>query len=96
MERSPASQPGPQERDRPTDAELDWHVLTRLKNLGIDLSVLPYDDEDAPMDQKRVLAMARRFLRGTIQALNDFELDPQEHPPVLYPAPGTAWTREEG
>ncbi len=69
-----------------TDQELDRYVVTRLRLLGIDLSVLPEDDPEAPADQLRVLRSARSFLRNTVPALSNFELDPQVFPPVSYPA----------
>ncbi len=69
-----------------SDEELDAYVLTRLKLLGVDLSVLPEDDESAPADQKRILESARRFLRSTPPAIAGFYMDPQEVPPELYPA----------
>lgn len=69
-----------------TDDELDAYVLTRLRLLGVDLSVLPVDDEDAPADQRRILASARRFLRGTPGVIAGFAMDVQDVPPVAYPA----------
>lgn len=69
-----------------TDAELDAAILARLELLGVDLSVLPADDPDAPADRRRILASARRFLRSTPGAIADFAMDPQDVPPVMYPA----------
>lgn len=69
-----------------SDAELDAYILTRLALAGIDLSVLPDDDREAPADRRRILAGARRFLRSTPAAIADFVMDPQEVAPVLYPA----------
>jgi hypothetical protein len=69
-----------------SDEELDTHILTRLRLLGVDLSVLPEDDREAPADRRRILASARRFLRSTPSAIADFAMDPQEVPPVMYPA----------
>lgn len=69
-----------------TDAELDALIRTRLKLIGVDLSVLPEDDGRAPADQRRILASARRFLRSAVPALSGFELDPQTAPPEFYPA----------
>jgi len=69
-----------------TDEELDSYVLTRLRAAGVDLGVLPDDDPDAPADQRRTLAGARRFLRSTPPAILDFELDVQRVAPTLYPA----------
>jgi hypothetical protein len=69
-----------------SDAELDAAILARLELLGVDLSVLPEDDRDAPADRSRILASARRFLRSTPQAIADFAMDPQDVSPVMYPA----------
>jgi hypothetical protein len=69
-----------------TDEELDRFVETRLRIIGVDLSVLPEDDPDAPADRVRVLRSARGFLRQTVPALSAFDLDPQTFPPVSYPA----------
>lgn len=69
-----------------SDAELDAYILTRLALAGVDLSVLPEDDREAPADRRRILAGARRFLRSTPAAIADFAMDPQEVAPVLYPA----------
>lgn len=77
-----------------TDAELDAYVLTRLRQVGVDLGVLPEDDPDAPADRRRILAGARRFLRNTPPAILDFEPDVQRVPPALYPA--TASVAVEG
>jgi len=79
-----------------SDQELDAYVFTRLRMAGVDLEVLPVDDADAPADQKRILASARRFLRSTPPALLDFEMDVQAVPPVLYPSADLARRREEG
>jgi len=68
-----------------TDEELDAYILTHLRILGVDLSVLPEDDRSAPADQRRILSSARRFLRTTPRAIADFPLDPQEVPPAMYP-----------
>ena len=70
----------------PTDAELDAWILARLESAGVDLSVLPEDDPDAPADRRRILASARRFLRTTPPALLALEMDVQDVPPVMYPA----------
>jgi hypothetical protein len=69
-----------------TDEELDVYVQTRLRIIGVDLSVLPENDPDAPADRVRILRSARGFLRGTVPELSAFELDPQVFPPVSYPA----------
>lgn len=69
-----------------TDQELDAFILTRLRSLGVDLSVLPEDDADAPADRKRILQGARRFLRSTPAAIMAFEPDPQAVAPSMYPA----------
>ena len=73
---------GPQEL---SDGELDTHIRARLRLLGVDLSVLPEDDPEAPADQRRILASARRFLRTTPGAIAAFRMDPQAVPPEMYP-----------
>jgi hypothetical protein len=70
----------------PTDAELDVFILTRLKILGIDISVLPVEDANAPADQRRILASARGMLKNTVPAVSNYSIDVQDYPPVLYPA----------
>ena len=77
----------------PTDAELDTYIRTRYALLGVDISVLPMSDEDAPMDQERLLEHGRSILRQDVVAA-DFEIDPQFGLPVQHPAPFTAWTDE--
>ncbi len=76
-----------------TDEQLDAYIGARLTMLGVDLSVLPEDDEDAPADQRRIMASARRFLRSTPGAIADFELDALGPPPVMYPSEVSAWNR---
>ena len=76
-----------------TDAQLDAYIRTRLELAGVDLSVLPDDDEDAPADQRRIMASARRFLRSTPGAIADFEFDPMGPAPAIYPAEVSAWNR---
>ncbi len=78
----------------PTDAELDAWIQARLQLIGIDLTQLPLNDPAAPADQTRVLASLRSFLRTTPPVISAYSPDVQEHPPVLYPAPLTAWTKE--
>ncbi len=69
-----------------SDEQLDAYIRTRLRALGVDLSVLPEEDDDAPADRARILRSARRFLRETLPVIADFEMDAQEVPPVMYPA----------
>lgn len=69
-----------------TDEELDAYIRTRLKQAGVDISVLPEDDPDAPADQRSILEGARRFLRSTPPAILGFEPDIQLVAPVMYPA----------
>lgn len=78
-----------------SDDELDDFIRTRLSMLGVDLSVLPEDDEDAPADQKRILESAREFLRETPPAIVDFEMDRQEVSPEMYPAELFGRTEED-
>lgn len=89
QERAPAPPPSP------TDEELDRYILTRYALLGIDVSVLPESDPDAPMDRERLLRNARMILRQDVVAA-DFEIDPQFNLPTAFPAPSTAWTEEGG
>ena len=79
----------------PTDEELNAYILTRYALLGIDISVLPRADSEAPMDQERLLANGRSILRQDVVAA-DFEIDPQFNLPVPHPAPFVAWTEEDG
>jgi len=79
-----------------TDEALDAYVLTRLKLAGVDLSVLPLDDADAPADQQRILSSARRFLRSTPAAILAFEMDVQAVPPVMYPSAASVNAGQEG
>jgi len=69
-----------------SDEELDAFILTRLKSLGVDLSVLPEDDPEAPADRRRILMGARGFLRSTPPAIMAFEPDVQAVAPSMYPA----------
>ena len=78
----------------PSDAQLNEYIRTRYALLGIDISVLPVSDEDAPMDQERLLANGRQILRQEVTAA-DFEIDPQFNLPMPFPAPFVAWTAEE-
>lgn len=85
---TPAVPPPP-----PTDEELDRYIRTRYALLGIDISVLPASDAEAPMDQERLLEHGRSVLRQDAAAA-DVVIDPQFHLPVPHPAPFTAWTAE--
>ena len=84
----------PARPDPPTDEELNVYIRTRYALLEIDISVLPESDEDAPMDQERLLENARSILRQDLTAA-DLDIDPQFHLPVPHPAPFLAWTEEE-
>lgn len=90
---APSRAAPPQDAPEPTDAELDQFVLLRLRSLGVDLSVLPEDDPDAPADQRRILRSARRFLRSTPPDILAFEMDPQAVAPAMYPAETARRTR---
>ena len=79
----------------PTDEELNVYIRTRYILLGVDISVLPESDPDAPMDQERLLANGRSILRQDVIAA-DFEIDPQFNLPVAHPAPFVAWMEEVG
>ena len=79
----------------PSDEELDVYIRTRYALLGVDISVLPESDPDAPMDRERLLANGRSILRDGVVAA-EFQIDPQFHLPVAHPAPFVAWTEEAG
>ena len=53
-----------------TDEELDRYILTRLALIGVDLSVLPEEDESAPVDLTRVSSIGE-------------EIPPRGHPSHL-------------
>jgi hypothetical protein len=76
----------------PTDAELNAHIRARLQLIGIDLNQLPVSDPSAPADQTRVLNSLRNFLRGTPPGISAYSPSVQDHPPVVYTAPFSAWT----
>jgi len=78
----------------PTDAELNALIDARLRLIGVDLGQLPVSDPSAPADQTRVMSSLRSFLRSTPRAISDYSPSVQDHPPVVYPAPFTAWTAE--
>ena len=77
----------------PTDEQLDTYIRTRYALLGIDISVLPTSDSEAPMDQDRLLENARTILRQDAEVAA-FQIDPQFNLPMPFPAPFTAWTKE--
>ena len=77
----------------PSDEELNVYIRTRYQLLGVDISVLPDSDPDAPMDQERLLENGRSILRQEVVAA-DFDIDPQFNLPVPRPAPFVAWTEE--
>lgn len=96
MESATDGRPGAGAVQELTDEELDAYILTRLKAIGVDLSVLPEDDPDAPADRARILRSARRFLRSTPPAIRALEMDPQEVPPIMYPAASSAAPGTDG
>jgi hypothetical protein len=75
----------------PTDAELDAYILFRFAMLGIDISVLPVEDDNAQVDQVSVLESCRSTLRQSLQLLQ-YELDVQKHIATYYASPQSAWT----
>ncbi|HEV7734104.1 MAG TPA: hypothetical protein VGR62_18175 [Candidatus Binatia bacterium] len=75
----------------PTDAELDAYILLRFGMLGIDISVLPFNDPSAQVDQMSVLSGCRSTLRQSLQLL-EYELDVQTHIAAYYASPQSAWT----
>lgn len=83
---SDGSSGGRQDAPDVSDERLDAWILARLETAGVDLSVLPVDDPDAPADRKRIMESARRFLRTTPPAILGYSMDPQAIPPAMYPA----------
>ncbi|MGD2069484.1 MAG: hypothetical protein PVI57_12475 [Gemmatimonadota bacterium] len=79
-----------------SDERLDAWILARLETVGVDLSVLPEDDPDAPADRKRIMESARRFLRTTPPAILGYPMDVQAVPPAMYPAELTGRTSVGG
>jgi hypothetical protein len=79
----------------PTDEELDMFIRTRLALIGVDLSVLPVSDQDAPADQARVLSSTRGVLRNSVTVISDYNPDVQTFIPALYPAPFSEWAQED-
>lgn len=90
VDASPLVPPGPRTRSTSardlTDEELDRYILARLQMAGVSLDPLPVRDPSAPADRERILASGRSLLRGGGAALSALELDPQDWPPLLYPA----------
>jgi hypothetical protein len=78
------------------DDALDAWVLARLAMAGVDLSVLPDDDPQAPADRVRILRSARNFLRTTLPALESVTLDPLQHPPLPSPSAYEAMSEDRG
>ena len=77
----------------PNDDDLNTYIHIRYALLGIDISVLPESDTEAPMDQERLLANARSILRQDAEVAG-FEIEPQFNLPMPFPAPFSAWTEE--
>jgi hypothetical protein len=75
----------------PTDDELNAFILFRFAMLGIDISVLPFDDPDAQVDQVTVLEGCRDTIRQALTLL-EYDLDAQSHIATYYAAPQSAWT----
>jgi hypothetical protein len=75
----------------PTDDELDQYILFRFGMLGVDISVLPYDDPDALVTQLDVLEGCRGVIRNALTVL-EFPLDPQYTIATYYASPQSAWT----
>ncbi|GAA2112932.1 hypothetical protein [Actinomadura alba] len=75
----------------PTEAEIDVYITTRLRMLGVDLSVLPADAPSAPIDQARAMAACRGAL-ADVAPVTRYELDAQRYAPLVYPAPQSEWS----
>lgn len=68
------------------EADLDRWILLRLEMAGVELSLLPEEAPEAPVDRRRVLAAARAFLGRTPPALRSLPFAESGPVPLLYPA----------
>jgi hypothetical protein len=78
----------------PTDAELDAYILLYLGMVGIDISVLPADDDAALVDRAAVLSACRQRLRQNFEVL-DLDLDVQYNLATYYATPQWFWTHPD-
>jgi hypothetical protein len=79
----------------PTEEEITAYITTRLRMIGVDLSVLPENDPSAPVDQRRAIASCRSAL-SDVAPVTAYTLDAQRYAPILYPAPHSEWTGFSG
>jgi hypothetical protein len=85
----------------PTDDELDAWIRARLRFVGVDLDQLPETEDPVTGAPSRTQALEsiRDFLRESVLPVTGWQPEPdpalqqQTVPPVIYPAPYTAWTR---
>jgi hypothetical protein len=88
----------------PTDHQLNAWIRARLRLIGVDLDQLPETEDPVTGSPTRAEALEslREFLREIVPAVSGWKpdddpaLQQQVMPPVIYPAPHTAWTRSDG
>ncbi|WP_205696550.1 hypothetical protein [Conexibacter sp. SYSU D00693] len=88
----------------PTDDELRQLVRTQLRQYGVDISVLhatgPSDPATGLPSQASLVDGVVNLIKGSVTTIAGFRAGPgyrqdvQEHPPVEYPAPFSAWTEQ--
>jgi hypothetical protein len=91
----------------PTPDELRALVSAQLRQYGIDISVLPEGGPGLPSSdpttgvptQYALISSCVSLITGSVTFIVGYKVDAgykqnvQEHPPVLYPAPFSEWTR---
>jgi hypothetical protein len=91
----------------PTTDELRALVATQLRQYGIDISVLPPGGPGLPSSdpvtgvptQYSLIGSCVSVITGSVTFIAGYKVDAgykqnvQDDPPVLYPAPFSAWTR---
>jgi len=90
----------------PTTDELRALVATQLRQYGVDISVLPPGGPGQPTSdpatgsptQYALITSVVATITGSVSYVAGYKVDDgykqnvQENPPVLYPAPLSAWT----
>jgi hypothetical protein len=91
----------------PTNDELRALVSAQLRQYGVDISVLPEGGPGLPSSdpttgvptQYALISSCVSLITGSVTFIAGYKVDAgyrqgvQEHPPALYPAPFSEWTR---
>jgi len=91
----------------PTNDELRALVSAQLRQYGIDISVLPEGGPGLPGSdpttgvptQYSLISSCVSLITASVTFIAGYKVDAgykqgvQEHPPVLYPAPFSEWTK---